>query len=429
MNILNIAESGMCIGCGTCDFVCPHRAIKMSYKPDGSLFAEIDETKCTACGLCEKICPSSPDRKLGISEDEIFYKNLGKKAYIAYATDEKIRQSGQSGGVLTAILKYLLDREIIHGVALCKYDFAKGAFKSHIAKSTEDVLNCTGSNYIQIPHCKAILENADVADAAVLLGCQAEALDNYEKYCKDLNMSYRFGLICAGSYKKSLLNEFSKDFGNGNIDFFRFRDKRVNGVPGDTVLHNANGETITFEKSKRVQAFKLYKCMRCMACNLKLNNSSDLLFGDPWGISLDNPDDGYTVVISQSEKGDKLLEEIKNANGYLHLEQIPVEAVVNGQFMKQYKAQFYNVYRYLKQNGRLTPYSFNNDKLPFSAKEDVSFAKSMDYFHEMYSCKTSDEAEKILLKYKKNLMFKNKIISLKQKLKRPVRKIIKAVIK
>ncbi len=423
MNILNIAESGMCIGCGACESVCPHKAIKMSYKPDGSLFARLDESKCTSCGLCNKLCPSSPDRKIGFDEDEIFYKNLGNKAYVAYASDEEIRKCGQSGGALTAILKYLFDTQAIHAVALNKYDSAQGSFVSYVAKSADDALSCTGSNYIQVPHCKTVIDNYDCVDAAVLLGCQAETLANYEKHCKNLKLNYRFGLICAGAYKKTLAGEFSEDFKKDEIDQFRFRDKRVNGVPGDTALHKANGQTVTFSRTKRVQAFKLYKCMRCMACNLKLNNSSDLLFGDPWGVSLDDPDSGYTVVVSQTEKGDKLLREIQSHGGYLNLKPIPVDLVVNGQYMKYYKKQFYNVYHHLKQKGMLIPYSLDGDGLPFVAQTDSSFGESVDYAYKTYNCQTCENAKLLVSRRKKYIKRKNKMELIKAQLKRPIVKV------
>jgi len=298
MSVFGVTQNGMCVGCGACAGVCSFDAINMRYKKDGSLFAHIDNNKCIECGRCLKVCPSRPEREIGETEAEIFHGKLKNKAYLTYAVDDEIRAKGQSGGTVTALLLYLLENEKIHGVATCKYNAETAAFETNIAQNKQGLLDSVGSNYIQFPHCKSIIENSKKIDAAVLLGCQSEALGRV----RNLNLKYRFGLICAGLYKKTLMNEFVDEVSDNSISNIRFKDKRYGGFPGDTVVESGN-EKYTFAKSERLRYFKSYGCLRCFACNLKLNNDCDILFGDPWGFVLDDIDKGYNVAIPITEKG------------------------------------------------------------------------------------------------------------------------------
>ncbi len=47
-----MVDENKCIGCASCEGVCPVQAIKM--KNDK---AQIDESKCIKCCSCEGICP------------------------------------------------------------------------------------------------------------------------------------------------------------------------------------------------------------------------------------------------------------------------------------------------------------------------------------------------------------------------------------
>ena len=55
-----------CVGCGTCESVCPFGAIEMKDGELGFPIPSINEEKCTDCGECIKNCPFSDEN----DEDE-----------------------------------------------------------------------------------------------------------------------------------------------------------------------------------------------------------------------------------------------------------------------------------------------------------------------------------------------------------------------
>ncbi len=418
MDISKVVSNGMCIGCGTCEGICGAKAISTGYKKDGSLVAYIDSEKCISCGICINVCPSSPKREIGNSIEDIFHGKLGKVAYKAYAVDEDIRRRGQSGGVVTALMAYLMERGDIRGAATCSYNSEKGMFETHISQSKQDVLNSVGSNYIQIPHCNAIIRNRNKIDAAVLLGCQADALQKV----KSLNLKYTFGLICAGLYKKPLLNEFGCSEIDGKIKSFRFRDKRYGGVPGDSVLDFGDNKIKTKPKSERTRYFKSYRNMRCMACNLKLNNKSDILFGDPWGLESDDSDMGYTVVIPRTQKGEELIRDAVK-DGIINIVIVDVESVIKGQYIDHYKSQFYTVMETMKQHKITLPYKEPEKNIFAGITENKEVRSDFDYLLSIYKSDDEKFIKKTVERHKKKKLFAEKTRRVNSLIKRIKRKV------
>jgi ferredoxin len=49
-----VVDKNKCIGCGACEAICPHNAIKLV---NGK--STIDSKKCVSCGTCVNVCPVS----------------------------------------------------------------------------------------------------------------------------------------------------------------------------------------------------------------------------------------------------------------------------------------------------------------------------------------------------------------------------------
>ncbi len=49
-----VVDPGKCVGCGSCESVCPVEAIKVQES-----VAKVDENTCIECGACTSECPAS----------------------------------------------------------------------------------------------------------------------------------------------------------------------------------------------------------------------------------------------------------------------------------------------------------------------------------------------------------------------------------
>ncbi|OPY14401.1 MAG: coenzyme F420-reducing hydrogenase subunit beta [Syntrophus sp. PtaB.Bin138] len=113
-DISAIVEQRLCCSCGACACVCRQEAISFKETPGGHLFPEIDRKKCSACGLCYRVCPSVTvgTEMLSALSTSPFEGNA-LECHVGKAADKEIYANSQSGGIVSALLLYLLDsREI-----------------------------------------------------------------------------------------------------------------------------------------------------------------------------------------------------------------------------------------------------------------------------------------------------------------------------
>jgi coenzyme F420 hydrogenase subunit beta len=83
---------------------------------------KLDKEKCTECGLCFEVCPGhSVDFKqldqesFGKQPEDVLLGNYLNCCYIGHATDYDIRYNGSSGGLVTALLIFALERGLLTG--------------------------------------------------------------------------------------------------------------------------------------------------------------------------------------------------------------------------------------------------------------------------------------------------------------------------
>ncbi len=58
-----------CIGCDSCNKICPTHAITMKRLPlkKQNIVPEVNLATCIFCGLCEDVCPTKPDKSIVLS--------------------------------------------------------------------------------------------------------------------------------------------------------------------------------------------------------------------------------------------------------------------------------------------------------------------------------------------------------------------------
>ena len=58
-----------CIGCDSCNKICPTHAITMKHLPlkKQNIVPEVNLSVCIFCGLCEDVCPTKPEKSIILS--------------------------------------------------------------------------------------------------------------------------------------------------------------------------------------------------------------------------------------------------------------------------------------------------------------------------------------------------------------------------
>lgn len=342
-NIKKVVDQGLCTGCGTCKSICSYDAIYMGKNISGFVIPIIDEEKCINCDMCLQSCPGKglPKRIIEGFNDIFWGKNLS--AYIGKACDEELWKNGQSGGVVSALLLYLIDNKIINSAIVNDFDQVKKRSTVKKAYNKQDLLKSQGSYYSQTPVNEVAISKSTEKTAAVVLGCQSEGIELAKKIAKNKYFpKYLIGLICAGNYSGLIFDDLIKQskIDYKSVESFRFRDKRYDFWPGNVVIKTKNTKKI-LHKRKRTKLKEVYGNYRCQLCFDQMNIFSDVIVGDPWKIEIKNKEEGYSIFLARTKKGKELITNAIN-KGYIKCKVLPVEKIYIGQTVDdRLKKQFF----------------------------------------------------------------------------------------
>lgn len=430
-NIAKVIDNALCTACGACSGICPHKSIAMLENNAGFLCAYIDENKCNKCdGMCYAICPSIPSNTPELNSFDLFHGNF-LSGYIGHSTDKKIRQQSQSGGVVTALLCYLLEKGRVEGAIVNTFNKKNSRPKAVLAKNKNDIIEGCGSYYSQSSVVETVLQNQDKKTAAVVLGCQAESLKHIKKkYSKIQLPDYTIGLFCSGQYSGFFIEQLIKKAGlaKKEVTKFRFKDKSAGGWPGHTKVYSENTNKVIADAARH-RYKELYKSYRCLLCFDQMNIYSDISVGDPWGIDKKDNKAGNTVIIVRTKKGEMLIKDAIE-DGVISAEPLSVKRITEGQTVdNRLKPSFFFASEFCKRKGYNMPYEegvFKKHSIKELAKKEAKvFKKRLVYSRNLYLKKNARSVNQLLFRKKSIVLVKRVFRKLAKIALRPFRKMNK----
>lgn len=339
-NITEIKNSLLCYGCGVCNVVCHFDAIKMKYDNIGRLQPDVNLEKCTDCGFCKKLCPSLDVKGIQLPKDVDPYVGNVHHVYIGKSRDERIYRNSQSGGLVTAILSYLFDTGKIDGAIVCKVDYAKEYVpKAIVVTSTKELYDSQKSSYVPIDMVSAIKQTSKLVSLAVVgTGCHIQgffSLENFKKEYKD-KIKYKLGLICDRTLCKTITDVIGNGVFINDEKKIIWRDKSNNYKNAQLIIKLSNGKARILPRWHRFVLKDPFTNPRCRLCFDKLNVHSDIVLGDPWGMSGIDWKDGMSVVLTRTETGSSIIQDML-LQGYVMLTEAPLSEVITGQHIEKRK--------------------------------------------------------------------------------------------
>ncbi|MGE4559139.1 MAG: Coenzyme F420 hydrogenase/dehydrogenase, beta subunit C-terminal domain [Desulfobulbus sp.] len=335
-SIESVVTAGLCTSCGTCVAICPKMAVSMAETPGGLLFAQVDDAACIACGLCVRACGGA-QLAPGLLPDNIDpFKGEVLAAYCGYASDPEIRLRGQSGGVVTALLSFMLESGRIDQALVNRMpDDGTLRPQPFWAHNKKELLSSQGSKYCPVALNTAIprdIGKDGKKSAIVGLPCHLHSLRNVQKFNAHWGSGIEctIGLFCDRILAFSAMDYLVKKakFSKKNVINFRYKDKTEGEFPGDICIHTNTGKQVQLPSRERVAIKDLFTPPRCRLCFDKMNVLSDIAVGDAWGVK--EGKEGFSVLIARTASALALLEAAQQA-GYLHLGEIAPEGVFTGQ--------------------------------------------------------------------------------------------------
>lgn len=313
--MIEIKEKEQCCGCSACDNICPQSCITMIADKEGFLYPYIEKEKCVECHLCEKVCPIINNK----SE-----KSFSQKAYLMQNKDLKILKESTSGGAFTALAEYILKEDgIVYGAV-----FSDTFEVVHEGiQSIDELWKFRNSKYVQSKIGKTFLQakkHLDTGKKVLYSGtpCQIEGLKVFLQ--KDYTNLFTVDVVCHAVPSPLIWEKYKQYRTSGNTGLLEqaiFRDKAYYGYEYSQMsvkIRDEKKQHFGVETDPFLRAFfsDLSDRPSCYQCQFKKRyRVSDITIWDCFDVykfskSLDN-NQGVTRVLAHTEKGDKLLQEIR----------------------------------------------------------------------------------------------------------------------
>ncbi len=233
------------------------------------------------------------------------------KTYIGHCNNEQLRWQATSGGIGSAILKYLFETKQIGTAISFEFDSQRLVYIPRMIYSFDKYSPC-GSIYNEIALVQFVRNNKDkiVGNfACFALPCQCKAI---RKIILDEGKEcFIIGLTCSSQQTneatKYLLRRMS--IKPNNVQLIRYRG---NGWPSgiQVTLKNGLQRFMPNNNSLWTQIFhsRLFIMSRCFKCNETISSNADITLADPWGLEIANTDKiGHTLIFTFSEQGNLAL--------------------------------------------------------------------------------------------------------------------------
>ncbi len=316
-NLKNVDRiTNYCSGCGACSVACPKNAIEMIRGENGFYEYHIDKEKCINCNKCLKVCPMI----------ELDSKRLEKALTLhSYKSNNDDALEKSSSGAFS----YDIARRMISmGYVICGCTYNKALHRAeHILLQNADELErIQGSKYIQSVETEALSSLYAINKNTKLLyfgtPCQIAGAKKLLKNNSKFEEIIYVDMICHGiptyflfeKYLTELCKKYKMRYSNLEVNFRkknRSWQERFIEITDENKIYENNELKDYFYK-----IFKSIDCLNgsCYECPYRENSSADIRIGDYWGDRYKNDRTGVSMVIAITEKGERLINDLKADN-------------------------------------------------------------------------------------------------------------------
>lgn len=327
-----VARSELCNRCGSCVGLSEGKIVFKDktgkYRP--SIFGELDDQTAhrlwQACSGKEFNFPGYREKIYG--RDINFHTYIGayKNIYTGFARDPVVRQHAASGGIISAVLVYLLEKRRIDGaVTLIMSKEEPWMNQPVIATTKEEILEAAQSKYT-ISSVNEILPEIEKFNgklAYVGLPGQVQSIRKLQAV-KDpavKNIKYIFGPFYGNTLHFSSVISFLKTHKERNYRDIQKLYFRYGEWPGNMRVEMKSGRVLELKKFHANYLIPFHILGNSLYCTDMSNEYTDISGGDAWAQVYEERGKGFSLVISRSGQGQRILNEMVK-EGIIELDRI-----------------------------------------------------------------------------------------------------------
>lgn len=300
-----------CSGCSACGQICGQHAIIMKRDKEGFIYPKVDESKCVDCSLCVKVCPIT-----NVCNSKAPYI----KTYAGFSTDEGIMKYSTSGGFVTTLSKYVIDKGgIVYGV---RFDETFTSTYYQVARKHDDLKILAGSKYVQSDKKNTFTQirtDLRAGQYVLFVGCPCDVAGLKRFLMKDYDNLLTCELVCMGVTSPKVAEDYkawSERKNHSRLIGINMRSKEKGWfVPHlEENFENGKKKCSTLFGTYIGYGFQVFNRPSCFVCQYRdTTGVGDIRVGDFWGIKdtdeFWNPN-GVSGIYVRSEKGLKVVTDL-----------------------------------------------------------------------------------------------------------------------
>lgn len=314
-----------CTGCGFCSDILDGSLSSTGFSPsDLDLAAE---------RLLKVRCPCIPDTSFIHGDEVAVHPLLGPSVghYVGFSQNNKQRLSSSSGGVLTEILVYLLDKGLVSHVALpMPVNASETQHAYRLVNDENDLRNAAQSIYRKVPVGNILNEIRKIDGKICFVGLpdQNQAIHKISSYDPEiskkifLKIGPMTGIMMDGDVIEFLPRLFHNSSGIKRLRW------RAGEWPGHLLVEFCDGQIIRLHKFYYNFLLPFFCSIESLVSQDFSNEFADISVGDAWSPKYEVQGKGFSLVSSKSTLGEEILTQV-NSQQRIRLDPIPEDQAVD----------------------------------------------------------------------------------------------------
>ena len=373
----NVIKTGLCTHCGTCVGL-SEGVLTFKNTKNGPLPVLVDENKTIENSEIYNACPGK-----GLnypSLNRTFFNKIPdnwlignyQDSYIGYSNDAEIRSNAASAGIISHVLIYLLEQQLVDGVVVVQLGKDKPWNATPIiALNKEDIMKCSQSVYTPVP-VNEILREIDQFEgklAYVGLPDQVSSI----RYLQQIGnpsvekIKYILGPYVGTTMYVKSLESYLRSNGFKSLDDIAELKYRAGEWPGYMKIKTRSGKILKAEKFYYNYLIPFFITKSSLLSVDFTNELTDISVGDAWHPKYEKQRKGFSVIIARTDAGNQILNEMQQKD-IIGLENITEEKAISmhGHMIDFKKRGAFIRFRFRRIFGKKVPnFGYLPRKIPF----------------------------------------------------------------
>lgn len=259
--------------------------------------------------------------------------------YSGYSQDSDIRYHSSSGGLVTSVLLFMLEENLIDGALVVRMK-KKIPLKAEffIARNSKEILSAQGSKYCPVDMSDGLKDimNSKIGSKFAIVGlpCHVKAFRRIKEIQQKIVLY--LGLFCHHTPSTYATQVFLKKRKINPKEILQIL-YRGEGWPGHMKIIKENRDELLIPSSKAwgFISSDFFTPKRCFLCDDHTSELADISFGDAWLTKFKDDKKGRSIAIVRTHIGDKIIKKAENKS-IIKLNSVSGEKTILSQLVPLY---------------------------------------------------------------------------------------------